>query len=107
MEETEYAFLRSKNLSVVFYDKRGTLGFPRIHVDVNIIRPLVFDQEVVVQLSLTELDGKRITYAFEIVNEKQETMVTGNFLIACCRFPDQEPPFAVLIPPDVKQTLVS
>ena len=58
MEETEYAFLRSRNLSVVLYDERGTLGFPRLCAAVNVNQPLQFEQTVEVRLNLTEIDGK-------------------------------------------------
>ena len=105
MEETEYAFLRSCNLSVVLYDERGTLGFPRLSVQIKIHRPLQFEQNVQVRLDLTELDGKQILYEFDIVDDQGQSAVTGKFVVACCRFPDGQPPFAVLIPAHVESAL--
>ena len=105
MEETEYAFLRSRELSVVLYDQNGTLGFPRISAEVNVLRPLRFDQSVEVHLKLVEIDGKQIVYVFDIVDESETTAVQGKFVAACCRFPDQMPPFAVLIPPKIEMAL--
>ena len=99
MEETEYAFLRSRGLRVVLYDERGTMGFPRLHVGISI-----FDQ-VLVKLKLTELDGKQVTYCFDICNQAGEVIVEGVFRAAFCRFPDEAPPFAILIPDFVTAAL--
>jgi acyl-CoA thioesterase FadM len=107
MEETEYAFLRQRGLSVVLYDAKGTMGFPRIHVAIDIVRPLRFGQETVVHLSLTACDGKQVTFEFAILDKQERTCVNGRFIVACCRFPDDGPPFAVLIPDFVEQLLVS
>jgi acyl-CoA thioester hydrolase len=105
MEETEYAFLRSRDLCVVLYDERGTMGFPRISAEVNVQRPLQFEQQVEVQLNLTEIDGKQIVYEFDILDGEGQAAVTGKFVVACCRFPDRQPPFAVLIPEHVESAL--
>jgi len=48
MEETEYAFLRSRGLSVKLTDEKGIMGFPRLHASVQIDQPLVFDQQLIV-----------------------------------------------------------
>jgi acyl-CoA thioester hydrolase len=105
MEETEYAFLRSRGLSVVLYDERGTMGFPRLSASLQIHHPLVFDQNVDVGLRLTEIDGKQITYEFKIADETGELAVEGRFQVACCRFPDDKPLFAILTPDHVIEAL--
>ncbi len=105
MEETEYAFLRSRNLCVVLYDERGTMGFPRLSAEINVIQPLVFEQSIIVRLKLAEIDGKQIRYEFELRDESGQSYVTGMFVVACCRFPDNQPPFAVLIPDRVEAAL--
>lgn len=107
MEETEYAFLRSRGLRVVLYDDRGTMGFPRLHVRINISDPVSFGEQVLVKLKLTEMDGKQITYCFEIYNALGEIVVEGRFRAAFCRFPDDDPPFAILIPDFVTAALTA
>lgn len=107
MEETEYAFLRSRGLRVVLYDERGTMGFPRLHVSINIFDPVSFGERVLVKLKLAELDGKQITYCFDICNQDGEVVVEGEFRAAFCRFPDGEPPFAILIPEFVTAALTA
>ena len=106
MEETEYAFLRSRGLSVVLYDERGTLGFPRLSASFQIHHPLVFQDSVNVLLRLTEIDGKQISYEFEIIDETiDQVAVEGRFQVACCRFPGDQDPYAILTPGHVVQAL--
>lgn len=104
MEETEYAFLRSRSLCVVLHDNRGTIGFPRISCNVTVHEPAVFDQTVRTKLELVHSDGKQIEYTFEITTDDQP-VASGIFIVACCRFPDDEPPFAILTPEHVLEAL--
>jgi len=105
MEETEYAFLRSRGLSVKLTDDKGVMGFPRLHASIQIAQPLSFDQQVIVYLSLTEMDGKSIFYQFEIRDRADHVCVTGKFKVALCRFPDDKPPYAILTPDYVIEAL--
>ena len=105
MEETEYAFLRSRGLCVVLYDERGTIGFPRLSAEIDVHIPLAFDESVTVRLELTEIDGKQITYQFEITRSSGELAVEGRVRAACCRFPDDKPIYAILIPHHVVNAL--
>jgi len=107
MEETEYGFLRSRGLSVVLYDDRGTMGFPRLSAEIDVERPLVFDEQVKVELELTSIDGKQIDYHFKIHDDRQRPVATGRFKVACCRFPDDAPPYAILTPESVRRALQS
>jgi len=92
MEETEYAFLRSRELSVVITDGRGLVGFPRLAAEVDISTPVAFDAVLTVTLSLTEIDGKTLAYAFN-VTEGETQIATGMFRVATCRFPRDAPMF--------------
>ena len=105
MEETEYTFLRSRGLSVKLTDDKGVMGFPRLHASIQIAQPLVFDQQVIVYLSLIEMDGKSIFYQFEIRDRADQVCVTGKFKVALCRFPDDKPPYAILTPDYVIEAL--
>lgn len=114
MEETEYAFLRDRDLSVVLSDERdGLMGFPRLSAAVTIENPLEhrvgFDDEVLVELSLMEVDGKQIQYDFRIEcltgEAAASTVAVGQFVVACCRFPAGKPPYAILTPMHVVDAL--
>ena len=98
MEETEYAFLRSRGLCVVLQDDRGTLGFPRLEAGIKIHQPLTFEESATVRLNLMEVDGKTIRYEFEILDAKRTVAIEGHFIAACCRFPGDDLPYAILTP---------
>ena len=105
MEETEYSFLRHRGLSVVLKDEKGTMGFPRLSVTVTIEQPVRLEERVSIDLKLLEVDGKQICYAFEIVNNTGDLVATGQFRVACCRFPNHKLPYAILTPKSVIQAL--
>jgi acyl-CoA thioesterase FadM len=107
MEETEYAFLRSRNLSVVLSDDKGVLGFPRLSASIEILGFAGFDEEVLVELNLSKIDGKRIDYDFEISRSTGQRIATGQFSVACCRFPNGKPPYAILTPAHVIDALTT
>ena len=105
MEEAEYAFLRDRGLSVVLRDERGTLGFPRLSANIDIVQPVTHGEMIRVQVLLAQLDAKSIEYQFRLVDSVGTTRVRGEFRAACCRFPDQGPPYAILIPESVVAAL--
>ncbi len=104
MEETEYAFLRSRGLRVVLNDGKGIIGFPRLTASIEIERPLQFQDSVNVSLSLTAVDGKQVVYDFEIWRDGLMA-ASGRFEVACCRFPAGENPYAILTPDFVLEKL--
>ena len=107
MEETEYAFLRSRGLCVVLHDERGTIGFPRLRAQCEVIRPARFDERLWISLELMQADFKTIEYRFEIVDEQAALVALGHFRAACCRFPENAPPYAILTPEHVLDSLLS
>ena len=111
MEETEYAFLRSRGLSVVLSDQRGVLGFPRLEARIDLLSSSSFDEELQIELSLMEVDGKHIVYDFtiECINGMNvgQKVATGSFRVVCCRFPPGEPPRAILTPHNVMDALMN
>lgn len=104
MEETEYAFLRSRGLRVVLDDGKGVLGFPRLRTDVQLNAPLCLGDVATTVLRLTEVSGKQITYDFHIRSSEHQ-IATATFEVACCRFPAGAAPYAILIPDFVSANL--
>ena len=104
MEETEYAFLRSRELSIVMQDERGVVGFPRISADVQVHEPVTIDDELDIWLLVVKNDGIKIGYQFELTRDGV-LAATGAFELACCRFPPGKPPKAILIPDFIMQKL--
>lgn len=107
MEEAEYAFLRSRGLSVILMDDRGTMGFPRVRCEVEVERPLFLGEHVSVLVQLTKTDGKRVVYQFHILDADGEIAVRGNFVVALCRFPNGKMPYAILFPPGLAEQLTA
>jgi len=105
MEETEYAFLRSRGMSVVLTDGRGLMGFPRLSAEIELTKPVGFDTDLNVKLFLKLLDGKSITYEFLVTDTEEAKVATGKFVVAVCRFPKGEPPYAILTPEYVIEAL--
>lgn len=109
MEETEYAFLRSRGLSVVLTDAKGILGFPRLEASIDVAAPAQFDEEVQIELNLIEVDGKQIIYEFAIKSltgaTESKDIATGRFRVVCCRFPSNDNPYAILTPLHVIEAL--
>ena len=66
MEETEYAFLRSLNLSIVMQDERGIVGFPRVTAAVEIQNAARLGDALEIWLQVVCNDGVKIGYRFEI-----------------------------------------
>ena len=107
MEETEYEFLRSRELSVVLNDEKGQIGFPRLTSEIKIIQPVKFEQALIVSLSLSMMDGKQLGYHFQIHgNPGNQVVATGKFTMACCRFPGDQLPYAILIPDWIEERLL-
>ena len=106
MEESEYAFLRSVGLSVTMTDERGRYGFPRLSVNCNYLKPARFEDELSTHVRVVKNDGKRIQYAFSIVRDHDEvTLATGEFVVACCRFPGEKEPYPIPIPDRVLEKI--
>lgn len=105
MEETEYAFLRSRGLRVVLYDQRGTMGFPRLSASLDIHQPVAFGDKLTVKLELINVDGKQVEYKFSIRNRDDDVCVEGRFKAAFCRFPANQAPYAILMPEPIVQAL--
>ena len=107
MEETEYAFLRSRGLSVVLSDDKGLMGFPRLDVSTDLFEPAFFDEVLTIQLRLIEMDGKRLRYRFSIDHADGRCVALGTIGVAVCRFPSDAIPYAVLTPQYVIDALKS
>lgn len=104
MEETEYEFLRSLGLSVVMHDEVGTYGFPRRQAHCEYLFPARFHQVIAIDLEVTSNDGKLIRYDFKIRHESRP-LATGYLQVTCVRFPDDKPPFAILLPEAVLEKI--
>ena len=106
MEETEHAFLRARGLSVVLNDAKGKLGFPKLEATCEYKRPVRYEDVVEVDAVICCEDGKTLRYEFAF--SRQGTRIAfGRLRTAFCRFPLDQPPYAVPINSDVMEKLFS
>ena len=104
MEETEYAWLRSHNLSVVLSDEKGSIGFPRLSAEFEIVENIGFGAIMAIEMKIAPCNGKNLQYTFDIQSEGRP-VANGRFVAACCRFPENGVPYAIPIPPWVMNNL--
>ncbi len=86
MEACEHAFVRSLGASVHPGDDapEGVIGWPRVHAECDYRRPLRYDEEVAVNLSVLEKKERAITYGFAFVRpgeEDQPPLATGRLVV--------------------------
>jgi acyl-CoA thioester hydrolase len=63
IEEAEHAFLREKGIMII---DRQLGGWPRVHVSCDYKQPLLFGDEIEVQLSIERLGASSVHWIFEV-----------------------------------------
>ena len=121
MEETEHAFLRSLGTSVDWRreppdelagsdapEERDALeerlGFPRLSVRCEYLRPLRFEDEVVIELRVVRLGRSSITYQFCMTLETDE-VARGEVVTSCCRLRENGRLESVALPESLREQL--
>lgn len=64
METAEHAFFRSLGGSVVMPEFDPPLGLPRVHAECDYLYPLRFEDEVEIEMLVTEKKPKSLSYQF-------------------------------------------
>ena len=64
MEAAEHGFFRSLGFSVVTFGVDPPLGWPRVHAECDYKHPLRFEDEIEIQLLVSEKRTKSLTYVF-------------------------------------------
>jgi YbgC/YbaW family acyl-CoA thioester hydrolase len=83
MESAEVEFLRSKGLSVALPWEGQKLGFPRVAASCDYIKPVTFQDQVEVTVTLEKLGNKSVTYGFEFWKDG-ELIAKGKVTSVCC-----------------------
>jgi len=84
MECTEHAFLRSLGLTV--HDETGgrLVGWPRVRAECVYTSPLMFEDQVDIQLLVREKKRRTITYEFRFYKNGQDKPIArGTVTVAC------------------------
>src|ERR1043166_2378615 len=67
MEAAECEFFRSLGLSIVTQQADPPLGWPRVHAECDYKHPLQFEDEVEVQMLVSEKKSKSLSYVFRFI----------------------------------------
>ena len=102
MEEAEHALWRQAGLSIA--PPGAEIGFPRVAATFDFHRPLRFEDEFEVRLTIEEIADKTIRYA-AAVTKGDTAIATGSLTIACVRKRPGEPLKAIPIPADITARL--
>lgn|SRR5690625_1787440 len=70
-------FMKTTGFHYAELEKSGILA-PVIAADLQYKQPACYGEEVTVVTSLAQYNGIRMTYYYEILNEKNDILVTGN-----------------------------
>lgn len=65
MESAEHGFFRSLGFSVVMDDCDPPVGWPRVHAECDYLQPLRFEDDVEVQMLVSEKKTKSLSYVFK------------------------------------------
>jgi YbgC/YbaW family acyl-CoA thioester hydrolase len=103
MEAAEHEALRSRGLSVVMTLDGRKLAFPRVAAQCDFYRPLRFEEVVEIQVTLSRLGDKSLTWSFDFVRDG-ELLARGSITTCCCQV-GPEGMIPVAIPPAIRRRL--
>ena len=86
MEAAEHAFFRSFGISVVTRQVDPPVGWPRVHAECDYRQPLHFEDEVEIQLLVSEKKAKSLSYVFRFVKLNASPPVEvarGSLTVVC------------------------
>ena len=98
MEEAEHALWRSAGLTIAPPDMK--IGFPRVAASFDFHKPLRFEDEFEIDLSIVEIGEKIIRYNAHIVRNGI-SIATGSLTVACVQKRAGQSMTAVAIPPEI------
>lgn len=104
MEEAEHELLRHCGLSVLSRDAQGAISWPRVALGCEFLRPVRFEDEVAVEVSLARLGASSVTYQFAF-RHGGEVLARGTMTSVCCRLSEQAPPQKIEIPESFRTAL--
>jgi YbgC/YbaW family acyl-CoA thioester hydrolase len=88
METAEHGFFRSLGFSIVTSNVEPRVGWPRVHARCDFKAPLHFEDEVEIQLLVTEKRSKALSYLFILrkLNARPPVEVArGAVTVVCVR----------------------
>ena len=103
MEEAEHALWREAGLSIA--PPGGEIGWPRIAAAFDYHRPLHFEEEFEVSITIAAISKKTIQYTC-LITRGHTKIATGNLTIACVSKRAREPLRAIEIPREIVERFI-
>jgi 4-hydroxybenzoyl-CoA thioesterase/acyl-CoA thioester hydrolase len=97
MEQVEHEFLRTMGLSVIMKDTEMSIAWPRVAARCDYQGPVRFEDEVDVEMHISRLGEKSVTYEFNFSHDGRPVAV-GQMTAVCCRTDQGEPLRSMTIP---------
>jgi 4-hydroxybenzoyl-CoA thioesterase/acyl-CoA thioester hydrolase len=104
MEQAEHALLRHLGIRLVDQRDGIALSWPRVAACCEYHRPIGFDDEIEIRLSVKRIGTKSVTYQCEF-HSQGLLIASGHVTAACCRIDDKSAPMAIAIPEEIVQLL--
>lgn len=110
VERAEHAFLEAVGIPVIerSHGRAGApvFGWPRVDVRFRFRRPIVFGDQVTVELSVREIGTKSIAYSAKVILADGEVAAEGKLVNACVGASDEEGMKAIEIPETLREILL-
>jgi YbgC/YbaW family acyl-CoA thioester hydrolase len=107
MESAEAELLRSLGTSIIWEDGEKMMGFPRVDCQCSFRSPLRFEDLVSIEISVSEITGKSIQYAFRFLDPQGQLCAEGSMVTACVRGEIGKHLSAVLIPESIRDAIAT
>ena len=106
MEDCEHSFYRSLGHSVTnMVDNDGiNIGWPRVNVSCEYIKPILFEDEFEIQLTVSNITDKTIKYDFNFFDNGNQLIAKGTVVVVCVKFSDSGMK-STTIPDSIRQGL--
>ena len=104
MEAAEVAFLRGRGLNVDLVWQGQHIGFPRVSVMCDYVKPAKFEDILDIDVRVDRIGTKSVTYAFTFTRDGV-AIANGKMTAAFCRVSPERKLESVPIPPEIRVLL--
>ena len=108
MEDCEHSFYRSLGHSVTnMVDNDGiNIGWPRVNVSCEYLKPIRFEEEFEIQLTVSNITDKTIKYDFNFFYNDNQLIAKGTVVVVCVKFSDSGMK-STTIPDSIRQSITN
>jgi len=106
MEVAEVEFLRERGLGVTWRTEGRRIGFPRVSASCDFFKPIRFEDEVEIAVTVERVGAKSVTYSHEF-RLGGEVVARGKVTACCVRVHDDNRFESLEIPDDIRAKLLA